>query len=65
MLSVKEQIFELEGIPVDQQRLLFAGRQLEDDRLLKDYHIQDTGVLNLMHRAGSAMCVERARLPRG
>lgn len=46
--QIKEQMQEKEGLNIDEQRMIFAGKNLEDDRTLMDYNIVEQNTIHLV-----------------
>lgn len=56
VLSFKNKVREIEGIPPEKQRLIYAGHQLEDQLFLKDYNVAKGSTFHLSLRLGGGPC---------
>ena len=55
--NVKAKVHDKEGVPPEDQRLLYCGRQLEDEYTIDDYQIENNSTLHLVMRLRGGMCI--------
>ena len=65
IMTVKTMIQEKEGIPTDQQRLIYAEKELKDELTLRDYDVQVTAILNVVLRLRTEEVVIFVKTPAG
>ena len=58
MWALKHEIYLKEGTPVEWQRLIYAGKQLQDDKVLRDYNVGKDSTLHLVLRLRGGEWVE-------
>ena len=65
-LDIKQKFFEIDGVPIDQQCLIFAGKQLEDHKNIANYKIVNESVLYMVMRlSGGARIKQTAHMSTG
>jgi ubiquitin-like protein Nedd8 len=57
IVRIKERMEEKEGIPPIQQRLIFGGKQMHDEKTAKDYNIEGGSVIHMVLALRGGGCV--------